>query len=249
MGWMEGGRAWEWRRRLLAWEENSVRECSLLLHNIVLQENVADSWRWLLDLIHGYSVRDIYRFITHSGGQVDRTHVDDVWHRHIPLKVSIFAWRLFQNRIPTKDNLQRRGILHSTDITCAAVGCDSTETTTHLFLQCDKSRELWSKDWNWLGISLVTPLHLRHHFTQVSTPAGLPRSSHFFFRTIWFATVWVIWKERNYCIFKNTAATSSALIEKIKLNSFLWLKSKHASFCYSYTDWWKHPLLSMGIQV
>jgi len=29
---------WEslWRRRLLAWEEESVRECSVLLHNIVL---------------------------------------------------------------------------------------------------------------------------------------------------------------------------------------------------------------------
>jgi len=31
LGWMEGGRVWEWRRRLLAWEEDSVRGCSFLL--------------------------------------------------------------------------------------------------------------------------------------------------------------------------------------------------------------------------
>ena len=119
----------------------------------------------------------------------------------------------------------------------------------HLFLHCNTSRELWSKVWNWLGIFMVTPDHLRHHFIKVSTLAGLPRSSHLFLRTIWFAIIWVIWKERNYCIFRNAASSSGALIEKIKLNSFLWLKSKQASFCYSYTDWWKHPLLCMGFQV
>jgi hypothetical protein len=40
----EGGEAHLWRRRLLAWEEESVRECSLLLHNIVLQDNITDTW-------------------------------------------------------------------------------------------------------------------------------------------------------------------------------------------------------------
>lgn len=40
-----------WRRRLFAWEEESVREWYVLLHNTVLQENVHDAWRWLLDPI------------------------------------------------------------------------------------------------------------------------------------------------------------------------------------------------------
>jgi len=31
-GWGIDGGAWEWRRRLFAWEEESVRECALLLH-------------------------------------------------------------------------------------------------------------------------------------------------------------------------------------------------------------------------
>jgi len=52
--WSEGGGVW--RRRLLAWEKESVRECSSLLHNFILQDNVNDSWRWLLDLTHGYSM-------------------------------------------------------------------------------------------------------------------------------------------------------------------------------------------------
>ncbi|KEH35521.1 hypothetical protein MTR_3g093740 [Medicago truncatula] len=78
LGWIEGGRVWVWRRRLLAWEEDSVRECSLLLHNVVLQENVTDTWRWLMDPSHGYSVRESYKFFSHSSTNVDRSLVDDV---------------------------------------------------------------------------------------------------------------------------------------------------------------------------
>jgi len=249
LGWMEGDRAWVWRRRLLAWEEDSVRECISLLHNIVLKENVNGTWRWLLDASNGYSVRESYRCITHSGEIVDRSLVDDVWHRQIPSKVSLLVWRLLRNRLPMKYNLSRTGILNSDDILCAAVGCDNIETTLHLFLQCDTSRELWNNVFNWLGISLVMSLHLRHHFMQFTKMAGWLRSSHLFFMTIWFATVWVLRKERNYRIFQNTASNSVALIEKVKLHTFLWLKSKQASFCYSFTDWWKHPTLCMGVQV
>lgn len=76
-GWEEGGGAWEWRRRLFAWEE-CVRECSTLLHNIVLQDNIVDKWRWLLDLINGYSVSGTYHFLTMAESPFDRGLSADV---------------------------------------------------------------------------------------------------------------------------------------------------------------------------
>nr|ABD33014.1 hypothetical protein MtrDRAFT_AC150798g19v2 [Medicago truncatula] len=79
--------------------------------------------------------------------------------------------------------------------------------------------------------------------------ARMPRSSHLFQTIIWFVAAWVIWKERNNRVFQETVATSFMLIEKVKLNSFLWLKSKHLSFSYNYHDWWKHSLSCMGIIV
>jgi len=68
-----------------------VRECSILLDNTVLQDNVLDAWRWLLDPIHGYSVKGAYHFLTITGASSDRNTVDDVWHKHIPSKVSMFV--------------------------------------------------------------------------------------------------------------------------------------------------------------
>jgi len=62
--WEKGGGAWVWRHGLLAWEEERLRECLSLLHNIVLQDLLNDRWQWLLEPTQGYSVRGTYRFLT-----------------------------------------------------------------------------------------------------------------------------------------------------------------------------------------
>jgi hypothetical protein len=41
-GWGVGGWGWNWRRALLVWEEKLVVECSALLQNIVLQNNMLE---------------------------------------------------------------------------------------------------------------------------------------------------------------------------------------------------------------
>jgi hypothetical protein len=187
-GWEEGGRAWLWRRRSLAWEEDSVRECIVLFNNVVLQVTVSDTWRWTLDTIHGYFVREAYRFITTNGDQVDRSLVDNVWHRHIPSKVSLFVWRLLRNRLPTRDNLLRRNILHATTSMCVA-GCDVLETASHLFLACGISLTLWFAVRSWLGVFSVLPNDIRDYHLHFCYMAGLPRCTHSFLQGIWYACV------------------------------------------------------------
>lgn len=170
-GWESDGEAWVWRRRLFAWEEECVRECSLLLTNIVLQDGVSDSWRWLLDPHNGYTVREAYRLLTSNDILSDGTQVDDVWHKTIPTKVSVLVWRLLRNRVPTKDNLIHRRILNSNDMACLG-GCEVAETVPHLFLHCNISKDLWYKVWNWLGIFSAPAGDLRHHFIQFAKMSG-----------------------------------------------------------------------------
>lgn len=207
----DGG--WErlWRRGLMAWEEESVMECSMLLHNIVLQENISDDWRWLLDPAHGYSVRGVYCFLTNSGELVYRTLVDDIWHKEIPSKVSLMVWRLLRDRLPTKDNLVRRRVLPIGGAACVS-GCGHLERASHLFVSCNIFSSLWFHVWSWLCIDFVPSGDLRQHFIQFTKMAGLSRSTHLYFRIIWFASVWVIWKERNDRVFQNTASDLSTLM-------------------------------------
>lgn len=74
---------------------------------------------------------------------------------------------------------------------------------------------------SWLGIYMVFPLDLRDHLYQFSHMAGLPRYTQSFFTGIWFAFVWIIWKARNERIFKDALTHPYALVEKVKLHSFL----------------------------
>jgi hypothetical protein len=245
-GWGFGGRAWVWRRRLFAWEEESVRECSLLLHNISLQDTIIDKWRWSLDPIHGYTVKGAYTFLTSNGVMVDRSNVDDVWHKHIPSKVSLLVWRLLRNRIPTKDNLEHQGVLSFADTSCV-YGCASSESAEHLFLHCTMANKMWALVCKWLGISFVLAGELRNHYIQFTKMAGMPLFTRLYFNIIWFATVWVIWKDRNHRVFQNTISDPTNLIELVKCNSYLWLRSKQVAFGYSYHDWWKHPIPCMGV--
>jgi hypothetical protein len=134
----------------MAWEE----ECYVLLHNVVLPVTVHDTWRWLLDPLHGYSVRGAYHFLTTPGVHVYRHLVDDVWHKIIPSKVSLFVWRLLRDRLPTKDNLARRQVIQATDTTCPA-DCGYLKTARHLFLGCNILSSIWPLVLHWLGISAV----------------------------------------------------------------------------------------------
>jgi len=140
----------------------------------------------------------------------------------------LFVWRLLRNRLPTRDNLLRRSIIHSTTSMCVA-DCDVIETISHLFLACSISLTLWSSVWSWLGLYAVSHNEMRDHHIQFCYMAGLPRCTHSFLQGIWYACVWVIWKNRNNIIFKNEASRAFVLLEKVKLNSFLWMKAKHTS--------------------
>jgi len=44
-----------------------------------------------------------------------RNNIKLLWLKVVSLKVSIFAWRIFFNRVPTKDNLAERHVLANND--------------------------------------------------------------------------------------------------------------------------------------
>ena len=139
-------------------------------------------------------------------------------------------------------------VLLLANLTCVS-RCGEPETATHLFFGCNTFSSLWAHILHWLGISAVFPGDIRQHLLQFINMAGLPRVTHSFLKIIWFVSVWAIWKERNNRVFQDTTCDSSTLAEKVKLNSFMWLKSTEASFNYNYYDWWKHLLPCMGVTV
>jgi hypothetical protein len=62
--------------------------------------------------------------------------VSALWNKDVLLKVVLFVWRLFRDRLPTKDNLLRRGVISYDSRLCVACFY-SEETGSHLFIHCN----------------------------------------------------------------------------------------------------------------
>ncbi|GAU48175.1 hypothetical protein TSUD_369390 [Trifolium subterraneum] len=246
LGWDTGGEAWEWRRHLWAWEEEMLGECQVLLHDFILQAQLSDTWIWRLDPVSGYSVRGAYQLLTsHPSDPLDAA-LDLIWHKQVPLKVSIFAWRLLRDRLPTKTNLAIRGIITSEAQACVA-GCGGMETAQHLFISCSIFGSLWSSVRSWIGFSSVDPHNLTDHFLQFTFLSGGLSVRRSFLQLIWLVCVWVIWNERNQRLFRNSEQTLPQLLDKVKLYSYWWLKTTNINLVSNYHSWWTSPFTCLGM--
>lgn len=146
LGWDEAGEAWKWRRRLFAWEEESVAELTLLLHNVSLQAQQKDRWIWKADSSSSsYTVQSAYKMIMTQAPLDQVTDMPFCWHKDVSLKV-----------VPTKVNLHRRQVLDVEAQFCVA-DCGFLETSNHLFLHCNFSGSVWNVIVNWLGVVTVMP--------------------------------------------------------------------------------------------
>jgi hypothetical protein len=223
-----------------------VEECRILLDIVVVHANVSDRWQWNPDTHDGYIVRYAYQILT---SPVSRTvdAIDElVWHRQVPLKVSIIAWRLLKDRLPTKLNLQRRGLLEPAVTTCVS-RCGIDEFVSHLFLHCEVFGSLWQYIRSWIGISGVDPHNISEHFYQFTHSTGHSKARRSFLQLIWLLCVWLVWNERNNRLFNNIETPILQLLDKVKFNSFWWLKAKNTTFLYDSQRWWSDSFLCLGI--
>jgi len=111
-----------------------------------------------------------------------------LWHKDVPLKVVLFVWSLFRDRLPTKDNLFCRHVIAFDAQSCVG-GCGEVETSSHLFFHCNLFGSVWNHILRWLGLSAVWPYDVANHYYQFSYIGGVAKSRRSILQVIWFATV------------------------------------------------------------
>ena len=58
-----------------------------------------------------YNVTSAYYYLISMEHNIMVNHNDVVWHKEVHMKIGLYAWRLLHNRIPTTNNLIRRGAI------------------------------------------------------------------------------------------------------------------------------------------
>ena len=143
-------------------------------------------------------------------------------------------------------NLIRRHVLPPDNNLCVS-GCGIIETADHLFVGSNFFEKVWSLICHWIGISFVCSRSINDHFLQFIYLAGMSRSSYIYSKVIWLASAWAICKDRNNRVFINVVINPLNILEKAKLNFFLWFSSNFVPIAFGFYDWWRHPFLCMGV--
>ncbi|MCH83704.1 glutamate-gated kainate-type ion channel receptor subunit GluR5 [Trifolium medium] len=199
---------------LLKLYDISIDKDSLVSDMMIEEEGVKMiKWRWRRNL-YQWEKELVESLI--EGEEEDPTWAGEVWRPLIPLRLSILAWRLFKNRLPTKENLRRRGIKINSSIFCVG-GCGEMESEEHLFFNCPILSMAWREIVKWLGIPVAFVNGGYEHYlmfkglissiTKIKERLGI----------LWLSIVDAIWKARNAMIFNNADFNLEKVVEGIKV--------------------------------
>jgi len=165
-----------------------VGELKIFLSNVSLHYSRQDVWQWRPNVGDGYTVCGVYQMLMRQEMHDHDNMLDAVWHKSVPLKVSICVWRLFRNRWPTKDNLWRRGVIFLDSQLCVS-GCWQNETAAHLIIHCPTFASLWQSVKKWIGVYYVDPQNVMDHFSQFIYSSGGYTTRRSFLHMIWLCCI------------------------------------------------------------
>jgi hypothetical protein len=167
------------------------------------------------DVIMDFGV-DMHNFSTY-----ELKIFSSIWESPAPSKVVAFSWQLLHDRLPTKVNLAKRGVLGQ-EVEVKCVWCDhSPEASNHLFLHCNVAHRVWLEIFKWLGVVIVMPPNMMVLFDILSnsvTTKNLMRGV----RLVWHTTIWSLWIARNDVIFNGKVKEPLEIVEDIKVLSWRW---------------------------
>ncbi|GJW05906.1 RNA-directed DNA polymerase, eukaryota [Tanacetum coccineum] len=74
------------------------------------------------------------------------------WIKSIPIKVNVFAWKLYLDRLPTRSNLSRRNVLLPS-LACPL--CDHVlEDSSHFFFGCSVAKDIQKLIYRWWNLDV-----------------------------------------------------------------------------------------------
>ncbi|GKV25759.1 hypothetical protein SLEP1_g35153 [Rubroshorea leprosula] len=219
-------------------EEEQFRE---LINRVRLHKGEVDYWRWIHSGDGVYSAKKAYDFLSSKCCVLDEKWSRVLWGNYVPSKLSVFGWRLFLNRLATKDNLCRRGVALPGGNVCCGLCHEGVEQLQHIFCDCKPVWLVWMKVLGWWGVQSALPKNVFGLADAVV--AGINGGSWTDLGPLIFlVTAWYVWFWRNLKVFGAGERFEEQILDSIQFKSFFWLKNKEQGCSFSFTYWMLRPL-------
>ncbi|GJW90055.1 RNA-directed DNA polymerase, eukaryota, reverse transcriptase zinc-binding domain protein [Tanacetum coccineum] len=155
----------------------------------------------------------------------------------LPSKVNILLWRVMNRRIPTRINLDMRGIDLDT-FRCPV--CDDDLESDHIFAKCCIAVDTWRDVLLWWHIPGITIISLED-VLSLADRVPLESKFHHYFDVVVGTTVWHLWSFRNNMTFSQKRPRKDLIFNDIKLSAFTWISSRNKNVSPSWLEWLCNP--------
>jgi len=125
-------------------------------------------------------------------------------------------------------------------------GCGMGELVSHLFLNCNFYKDVWSFILRWLGISNALLSEIALHASQFGGNHLFRKDIRTCLQIIWLASNLIIWKEHNFMIFQKKESAITEIVDTVKFHSWWWLKVYKPHTFFDFHAWWTKPLVCLG---
>ncbi|KAH1231715.1 hypothetical protein GmHk_09G024546 [Glycine max] len=234
---VEGRWEWKlsWRRDFFDHEIQLAADFLAEIDSVHIHQTSRDLLWWKPDTNGVFTTKSAYKVLqeAHHSDREDSVF-KLIWNLKIPPKVRAFSWRLFKNRLPTRDNLSKRQVALPS-YSCPL--CDHEEETIyHLMFNCEKTRSLWWETMRWVNrvgpYSIDPKIHFLQ-FTQWNTKDSTNKAWEF----LWLALSFSIWYHRNANIFKNQQFSPEKVMDDALFHTWSWLKCVEKDFQMHFNFW------------
>ncbi|GKE18166.1 RNA-directed DNA polymerase, eukaryota, partial [Tanacetum coccineum] len=186
-----------------------------------LLSNMEDRWVWDLNGEGVFRVKDVRILLDECF--LPKAPTATRWVKYVPIKINVFAWKVFLDRLPTRSNLQHRGVLVS-DLLCPL--CSSAqEDSSHLFFSCRLATDIVRLVCRWWNLSW-TPLGSYADWLNWFNSIRLSSKVKDLLEGVLYITWWSVWMFRNQLFFSSKAPRKDVIFDDIVSRSFTWCLSR-----------------------
>ncbi|XP_071694565.1 uncharacterized protein [Rutidosis leptorrhynchoides] len=233
---------WCWLRAPRGCTAGELEELCNLLKTVAFDFKRQESWSWSLASNGLFKVKKLSKLIDGEilGAESSPSH-ETLRNNLVPKKIEVFVWRALKKRLPTRVELNKRGInLHS--VRCPVCD-DGLESVDHALFDCKFTSDVWSRVLKWWNFNPITSSSelLRGKSSLDMSPLGLK---------IWQAVEWIctysIWKNRNSLVFKGKSNIAPMIVNEIQVKSFEWISARNKDVSIDWLNWLVSPHLFVG---
>ncbi|XP_048494760.1 uncharacterized protein LOC125494913 [Beta vulgaris subsp. vulgaris] len=196
---MDQNKSW---KPSIIWNQYSKEDAKEIFAIHIPKAGMEDEIGWSHTKSGNYTVKSGYWLLNGENQQQlsKESNWKQFWKADYFPKWKLFLWKIFNNALPTADNLLKRNITGVNPICCLCKIHD--ETLAHMLRDCQITQRIWSGD---LGIVVGNGKHIKIH-EWIKNFLNLFKKRRkeecLILEVDFISTLWAIWVHRNEVIFR-----------------------------------------------